>query len=276
MPWLASIMLKMRDLDDYDEAEIFRKKLEACLAAFVTGDNTTTEPNTLGKSSTADDGERGETFRPGMIKYLAPGQDVKFATPAAVGGYPEYIRVQLHAIAAGAGVTYEQLTGDLSQVNYSSIRAGLLEFRRRIETLQWQVMVPQLCQPVWDRFAAVAQVMGALPDGEMAVEWTPPRFEAVDPAKDVKADVMAIRAGLMTLKEGIARQGYAPDQVIAEIAETNALLDKLGIVLDVDPRRATQTGNPVAAGAQEEKPNADEDEDEDDEDDEAEGKAAAA
>jgi capsid protein len=58
------------------------------------------------------------------------------------------MRVQLHAIAAGVGLTYELLTGDLSQVNYSSIRAGLLEFRRRMEALQWQLLVPGLCRPV--------------------------------------------------------------------------------------------------------------------------------
>ena len=100
-----------------------------------------------------------------MIEYLAPGKDVKFATPSASGGYAEYMRVQLHAIAAGVGLTYELLTGDLSQVNYSSIRAGLLEFRRRMEALQWQLLVPGLCRPVWQRFVATAQATGALPAG---------------------------------------------------------------------------------------------------------------
>ncbi len=46
----------------------------------------------------------------------------------------------------------------------------------------------------------------------------------------------------MTLKEAIARQGYDPAQVLAEIGETNAALDALGIVLDTDPRKATRTG----------------------------------
>ena len=152
------------------------------------------------------------------------------------------MRVQLHAIAAGVGLTYELLTGDLSQVNYSSIRAGLLEFRRRMEALQWQLLVPGLCRPVWQRFVATSQAIGALPDGVIDAEWTAPRFEAVDPLKDIQADILAVRAGLMTLKEAIARQGYDPAQVLAEIGETNAALDALGIVLDTDPRKATKTG----------------------------------
>ena len=122
------------------------------------------------------------------------------------------------------------------------IRAGLIEFRRRIEALQWQLLVPGFCQPVWRRFVAVGQATGALPPGAIGAEWTAPRFEAVDPLKDIQADILAVRAGLMTLKEAIARQGYDPASVLPEIATTNAELDQLGITLDTDPRKATKTG----------------------------------
>jgi capsid protein len=59
--------------------------------------------------------------------------------------------MQFRAVAAAMGITYEQLTGDLTQVNYSSIRAGLLEFRRRCEAIQHGVIVHQLCRPIWRR-----------------------------------------------------------------------------------------------------------------------------
>ncbi|HYN39672.1 MAG TPA: phage portal protein [Rhodospirillales bacterium] len=239
VPWFAPVILKLRDLDEYDDAELVRKKIEACFAAFVTGAD---DEETLGSASSDADGRRVESFEPGMIEYLAPGKDVKFATPSHAGGYGEYMRVQLHAIAAGVGLTYELLTGDLSQVNYSSIRAGLLEFRRRMEALQWQLLVPGLCRPAWQRFVNMAQAVGLLPEGVIEAEWTAPRFEAVDPLKDIQADILAVRGGLMTLKEAIARQGYDPAHVLAEIGATNTELDALGIVLDTDPRKATKTG----------------------------------
>ncbi len=92
-----------------------------------------------------------------------------------------------------------------------------------------------------------------MPAGDFGVEWTAPRFEAVDPLKDAKADIMSVRAGFMTLKEAIARNGYDPSDVLAEISETNARLDELELVLDSDPRKATQTGaaqtGPAQAGA---------------------------
>ena len=207
------------------------------------------DEQTLGQAKLDASGARIESFEPGMIEYLEPGKDVRFAAPASAGGYAEYMRMQLHAVAAGVGLTYELLTGDLSQVNYSSIRAGLIEFRRRMEALQWQLLVPSLCHPVWQRFVTAAQAAGRLPEGEITADWTAPRFEAVDPLKDIQADVLAVRAGVMTLKEAIARQGYEPARVLAEIAATNAELDALGLVLDTDPRRSTKTGQDKAAAS---------------------------
>jgi len=73
------------------------------------------------------------------------------------------------------------------------------------------------CQPVWDWFTAQAWAAGQLSRPQIAVEWSPPRFEAVDPLKDAMADLLAMRSGTMTLAQAIARQGHNPDAVLAEI-----------------------------------------------------------
>jgi len=147
VPVLAPSMLKMRDLDDYEEAELVRKGIEACFAAFV---KTDVDGLTMGEASPESESSarRIENLSAGMIQYLKPGEDVTFGSPSGVQGYNDYIRTQLHAIAAGAGITYEQLTGDLSQVNYSSIRAGTLEFRRMVEQWQWLTFIPMFCEPI--------------------------------------------------------------------------------------------------------------------------------
>ncbi|MBD3788690.1 MAG: phage portal protein, partial [Sphingomonadales bacterium] len=82
-----------------------------------------------------------------------------------------------------------------------------------------------------------------IPSPTVPVEWSPPKFEAVDPQKDAMANLLSIRSGTMTLAEVIAKQGRNPDAVLAEIAATNAKLDALGLVLDSDPRRVTKTGS---------------------------------
>lgn len=248
----APSIVRMRDLDGYDDAELWRKKIEACFAAFVTQvsgadgpivGNIVKKTASAGGSSAASDPEKLEQFRPGMIEYLQPGEDVRFGNPTSDGNYESYERVQLHAIAAGLGITYEQLTGDLSQVNYSSLRAGLLEFRGLIEMLRWQVFVPKLCIPVWRKFIERAYVAGAIGKIDYGVSWTPQTFEMIDPLKDAQADTLMIRNGTLTLKEAIARRGFDPEKQLAEIAATNRLLDEHEIILDCDPRYTAKSGS---------------------------------
>lgn len=244
----APSMVRMRDLDGYDDAELWRKKIEACFAAFVVQNNGADGPivgNVVNKAASGGNGsepQRVEQFRPGMIEYLHPGEDIRFGNPTSDGNYESYERVQLHAIAAGLGITYEQLTGDLSQVNYSSLRAGLLEFRSLIEMLRWQVFIPKICAPVWRRFIERAYIAGEISKIDYAVSWTPPKFEMIDPLKDAQADTLMMRNGTLTLQEAIARHGFDPEQQIQEIADTNKKLDELGVILDGDPRNTAKSG----------------------------------
>ena len=121
VPWFAPTILRMWDLATYDEAELMRKRVEACIAAFVEQE-AGGDIRPLGKiaNGTNTDGTSGttrrESFEPGMIEYMRPGESVEFNNPQGTGGYAEYMGVQLHAIAAGIGVTYEQMTGDMRQL----------------------------------------------------------------------------------------------------------------------------------------------------------------
>ena len=241
VPWGAPVIRSLRDLDDYEVAELVRKKTEACVTAIVFGDDEAQQG--IAPSVVDADGNRVEQFEPGLIAYARGGKDIRFNQPSATGGYGEYKRASLHTISAGFRVPYELLTGDLSQVNYSSIRAGLVEFRRQIDAVQWQLFIPMFCAPVWRWFTEAAWAAGQIPSPIVPVEWSPPKFEAVDPQKDAMANLLSIRSGTMTPAEVIARQGRNPDAVLAEIAATNAKLDALGLVLDSDPRRVTKTGS---------------------------------
>nr|WP_284694337.1 phage portal protein [Rhodoplanes serenus] len=240
VPWGTPVMRSLRDLDDWTQAELVRKKTEACVVGIVLGADEAEQG--IAPSVVDADGNRVEQFEPGLIAYAHGGKDIKFNQPATTAGVGEWLRAQLHIVAAGFRMPYELLTGDLSQVNYSSIRAGLVEFRRLIDAVQWQIFIPVLCQPTWTWFCEAAWAAGRLPRPDIAVEWSPPRFEAVDPLKDAMADLLAMRSGTMTLAQAIARQGHNPDAVLAEIAAMNARLDALGLVLDSDPRRVTKTG----------------------------------
>ncbi|MBF0463226.1 MAG: phage portal protein [Magnetococcales bacterium] len=236
--WFAPALLRMRDMDDYDVSELVRKKMEACFVGFVT--NAEPPPDTGGDDE--EQGKKIEDLVPGMLEYLPPGRDVRFAQPAPTSGYAEYAQLHNHAVAAGLGLTYELLTGDLSRVNYSSIRAGLIEFRRRVDATQRHVLIPQLCQPIWNRFLATVQAAGLFGNIPIRLQWTPPRFEAVDPQKDIMAEILSVRAGLMSPQTAISRQGYDPDVVMAEFNEMYQIWDLYKIIVDIDARKTTRNG----------------------------------
>jgi len=246
-PWLARALVKLHELDQYDDAELVRKKTAAMFAGFVT--RLAPDDNLLGEGLSDANGMALAGLEPGTMQMLEPGEDIKFSQPADVGGsYSEFLRMQFRAVAAAMGVTYEQLTGDLTQVNYSSIRAGLLEFRRRVESLQHGVIVHQLCRPIWQAWMDQAVLEGALNLSGFAagnpqtrrqylgVKWIPQGWQWVDPLKEIDAMKAAIRSGLMSRSEAISSNGYDAEDMDREIAADNARADGLGLVFDSDPR----------------------------------------
>jgi capsid protein len=64
-------------------------------------------------------------LQPGTMQLLLPGEDIKFSDPADVGGSYEAFQYRtLLACCAAMGVPYTNVTGDLRQANYSSLREG--------------------------------------------------------------------------------------------------------------------------------------------------------
>lgn len=242
-PWLTRALVKLNELDQYDDAELVRKKTAAMFAGFVT--RLSPEDNLMGEGLPDASGAALAGLEPGTMQILEPGEDIKFSQPADVGGnYVEFLRMQFRAVAAAMGITYEMLTGDLTQVNYSSIRAGLLEFRRRCEAIQHHIIVHQLCRPIWRAWMAQAVLEGALdlPGFQdkkrhyLSVKWIPQGWQWVDPKKEFDAMQTAIRAGLLSRSEAISAFGYDAEDIDREIAADNRRADELGLVFDSDPR----------------------------------------
>jgi lambda family phage portal protein len=149
VPWVAPAMVRLWLLDQYDDAELDRKKVAAMFAGFITRPGPDDVMGEDGSQKDAD-GAALVGLQPGTMQLLLPGEDIKFSDPADVGGtYESFQYRTLLACCAAMGVPYTNVTGDLRQANYSSLREGKLEFRRRIEQFQHATLVFQLCRPVW-------------------------------------------------------------------------------------------------------------------------------
>jgi lambda family phage portal protein len=190
-------------------------------------------------------------LEPGTFPVLPPGMDVTFSQPADVGGnYEKWVKQQLRSIARGIGTTYEKLTGDLTDVNYSSIRAGLLAFQRFCKQIQLQTLAFQLCRPIAHIFLDIAVLSGALTISDYArnkrayrrIKWRPDSFPWVDPVKDQLADQSAVRNGFKSRAQVVAERGGDIEELDAEIKSDNQRADDYGFVFDSDPRRTAKSG----------------------------------
>jgi lambda family phage portal protein len=232
-------------MDRYDDLELVRKNLGTLYAGLIQMQgNSPLLPDREAEAPEID-------LEPGQMIQLPPGATATMTDPPDSGdNYGAFMDWQAHAVASGVGVTFEQMTGNLKGVNYSSIRAGMLEFRRRIESLQHAVFVSQLCRPVWDAWLQAALQSGALPvEGYASVpddfhrsRWVPQGWRWIDPAKEIAATIHAVRAGVTTRSQAIRESGQDPEMVDREIASDNERADDLGLVLDTDPRKVTKVG----------------------------------
>ncbi len=234
--WLASAIVSLKDLQDFEDAELMKQKIAACFGAFVTDDGS--GGTILGAES--DDGPLVETLEPGMIQRLPPGKNVAFATPPNPAEGTFAMR-NLRKVAAGLGVTYEDLTGDYSQVNFSSARMARISHWGSVRDWQWNMLVPLLCRGVWDRAMQAAVVTGQLRKAPGA-DWTCPPMPMIEPDREGLAYSRLVRNGVMTHNEMIREQGGDPDTHWDEYAEGLGVLDERGIKLDSDVRAVSQAG----------------------------------
>ncbi len=240
VPWLAAAIVNLKDFDDFEDATLMRQKIAACFAAFVT-DLDGGGGGAIGEADATD--PLVETLEPGMIQRLPLGKDIKFASPPATTDDGFSVRT-LRRIAAAVGVTYEDLTGDYSQVNFSSARMSRIAHWGNVYEWQWHLMIPQFCDPAWAWAMEAAAMAGLISasDPKPKAEWTTQPMAMTDPNLEARANVVMVRSGQKTLSQVIREQGADPETHLAEYAADLKALDAKGIWLDTDVRRVTQSG----------------------------------
>lgn len=225
-PSLARIIRQAAMRGGYLDATLQRMAIASLFAAFIKRTDSDSDP--LGADERAKTLEGDVVLDPGALNYLDVGEDIVFPDTPDIGArFSEFMRAIDLDQAAGMDVTAEMATGDLSHVNFSSIRAGIVAFRRQCEQLIHTVIVPQFCRPLWREWIAQAVAARAiiLPGFETAAgrrdafrcEWTPQAWPWVDPEADVAANVAAIEARIKSRRQVIRDQGDDPDVVDAEI-----------------------------------------------------------
>ena len=237
LPKSIAALVKLRQLDQYDDAELMRKNVAALFAGFITDPDGATGAPIANEGDPDSSNQAVAEWEPGIMQILKPGQSVEFSQPADVGGnYEAFQRRVLLAVSSALGVPYANMTADFADANYSSQRAALLEFRRYLRQFQNNVIIHQFCRPVWERWIDAALLAGVL-EGDASelrdlVNWIPPKFEWVDPLKDRKAEKLAVDAGFKSRSAVIESEGDDPETVDRRIKADQDRAEQLGLAFE--------------------------------------------
>ena len=131
-------------------------------------------------------------------------------------------------------VSYNFLANDLENVNYSSIRTGVLDERDAWRELQnW--MIKHFLEPVFEKWLEMALLTQALPlpfskfDKFNASTWQTRGWAWVDPKKDMESNILANKQGIKTQAEIVSEQGKDLEDVYSQLAKEKELREFYGI-----------------------------------------------
>jgi lambda family phage portal protein len=211
-----------------------------------------------GVGEETEDGEREIEVAPGLVLRLAVGEKFNFVSPNRPNASLDpFMRHMLREMAAGSESSYESLSRDYSQSNYSSSRLALLDDRDNWRVLQsWfirnfrsRVHESWLRQAILSRAVPVVSVEAYAmnPEKFSAVKFKPRGWSWVDPTKEVAAYKEAERAGYITKTQIIAQTGSGQDlaDVFEERAEELAMAQEKGLQFDTDAPEAGPAAPPT-------------------------------
>lgn len=236
--WLAPVIFKLKDHEGWHHSEMMRRWTASQWAAIIV------EPDGVGDPALAASTKKIEKLGPGTIEHAPPGKDVRFPVPPADVGAETYVKINLRSIAAGigpGGITYEDQTGDYSQVNYSSARMGRLQHWQSVEAVREHMLVPLFCDPWWRWVMEAAQRVGEI-DEVPAVRWIGQPMPLIDPPQEFAAYRLAVRSTLVSLPDAQRELGNDPEEVETENAAAFERLERLGLVSDSNPKQTNQQG----------------------------------
>lgn len=248
---ISSIVKRLRMLNRYDEAELQAAVLNAVMAAVVESPFDQEQlANALsgGEELSSYQRERSDYYRDAplslggaKVAFVYPGEKVNLTKPAHPNAvFEHFTRASLRNVASALGMTYEQLSMDWGQVNYSSARAALIEVWRGYTTRRGH-FAAQFCQPIYAAWLEEAIEIGKVklppgaPDFHDAkaaycnAKWIGPGRGWVDPQKEANASVERMASRLSTLEAESAEQGQDWIENLDQIARERKEMRARGI-----------------------------------------------
>lgn len=228
---MTPTMTRIRDMNEFMRAVGVKERILACLSAFI---KRSLPQAGYGRSGTIEEGAagseeryQGKTLTPGMIQYLNPGDEVQVVNPSGQAtDATSYMKQELRLVGAGQGLSYETVSRDMSESNYSSARQGMIEDDLTYEEDKEQLL--EVMDEIYESFVISLVLSGKvdLPDfwGEkkeayLSHSWIQAPKRWIDPVKEANANKTALNTGQKTWADMAAENGRDWKEQVDELAE---------------------------------------------------------
>lgn len=239
MSHVSPSLTRIKDMNEFMTAVSLKEKIAACLAVFIKRINAA-GGGVLGRSNTdTHTGQyQGKRIVPGMIMELNPGDEAQMLNPSGQGtDASSFIKTQQRMISSGNGLSYESISRDMSETNYSSARQSNIE-----DDLTYgdeREMLNEVLDEIYETFVISCWLAGIISDPDffskkeayLSHEWVLKPKRWIDPYKEANANSIMLKTGQKTFQQICSENGRDWKQVLDEMSEANAYAQKKGIDL---------------------------------------------
>jgi lambda family phage portal protein len=235
LPWASTSLFRLHHLQGFEDAAVQNARAGATKMGFIQ------YKEGFGPEA-EDDSDIGASINAEPLSFheLPEGAEFKEFSPQYPNNeFAPFHKAMLRGAAAGMGVLYNNMAGDLEGVNFSSIRQGTLDEREHWKDLQ-QYLVEEFLDIVHSDWIKLQLLRGALKVKSKPVPATRlldcrkitfqgRRWQWIDPRADVDGALSSIRGGLTSFSQVIREQGRDPEAVFAEFAADIEAMKAAGI-----------------------------------------------
>lgn len=244
--WFAPALVTWKMGDQYTESELVQSMLAAAQGGFFVNDDPSVGGTFPTRTVTDVHGNKQEVpidleVEPGISRALPPGWKFEAWSPThPTANYVGFIKTAVKRVIARAfGRSQATLTGDLSDVNFSSIRTDRVREMEQNRMHQADILVRQFAQPVFADWIVMADLTGALgvlpkrPD-ELTrfATWMCRGWPWIDPLKDAAALQLEIQMRINSPQRACAERGRDFYEIVDECADADAYVKSKGLTMD--------------------------------------------
>ncbi|MCD8213780.1 MAG: phage portal protein [Campylobacter sp.] len=232
---MASAIFDTHSKDKLKKSELDRARLSSEITGFLTRKNNV---EVLGDAEFNDSGEFvqkdiniPQSLQTGTFEFLDDDITPHFVDPHNPTNMEYFLKSTDRDVARSLGISYATYTGDLKDVNYSSIRHGTIAERRHFKRLQNFIKrkFHDVIFKEWLTCELLSRKITPAQYGEILSHFIfkSQGWEYIDPVKEVTANKIAIACGFKTISEVLREKGIEVDAFMDELDKEKEIVTKL-------------------------------------------------